>query len=198
MPKIGMEPIRRDQLMSATIESIAEFGMHATTISRISQRAGLSSGIISHYFGSKQGLINASVRYMLARLKQEFLSKIDGHCSAEQRLMYIVETNFSGLQHSAAFTKTWLSFWAQSMHNTQLQRLQKVNDRRLISNLSYAFALLMPRKDAKQAALLSAAMIDGLWLRSVLSQSGPIAFKQSEALAKTYINSLIKQYGDSK
>ena len=51
------------------------------------------------------------------------------------------------------------------------------------------------RQQAKQAAELSAAMIDGLWLRAVLSKSDKNQFKHSETLAKSYVNSLIKQYG---
>jgi len=65
MPKVGMEPVRRQQLIDATIESVAELGLQGTTINSISKKAGLSSGIISHYFGGKQGLIEATVRYLL-------------------------------------------------------------------------------------------------------------------------------------
>ena len=68
MPKVGMEPVRRQQLIDATLNSVAELGLHATTINSISKRAGLSSGIISHYFGGK-GLIEATVRYLLTQLK---------------------------------------------------------------------------------------------------------------------------------
>ena len=69
MPKVGMEPVRRQQLIDATIESVAQRGLQGTTINTISKNAGLSSGIISHYFGGKQGLIEATVRYLLSNLK---------------------------------------------------------------------------------------------------------------------------------
>ena len=45
MPKVGMEPVRKKQLIEATLE-VAEVGYHGTTINLISKRAGLSSGII--------------------------------------------------------------------------------------------------------------------------------------------------------
>jgi TetR/AcrR family transcriptional repressor of bet genes len=53
----------------------------------------------------------------------------------------------------------------------------------------------MPLAQATLAAELTAAMIDGLWLRAVLSQSDENQFKHSESLAKNYVHSLIKQYG---
>lgn len=191
MPKIGFEPIRRQQLIDATLSSVADLGLKATTINSISKRAGLSSGIISHYFGNKNGLIEASVRYLLASLKNELLVNINANVSPQQRLLLIVEANFSVVQKKAHVTKAWLSFWAESMHDEQLHRLQSVNAKRLYSNLLYSFKALLPRVQAEQAANYSAAMIDGLWLRAVLTKANEIEFSEAEQLAKNYVNSLI-------
>ncbi|WP_105171928.1 transcriptional regulator BetI [Pseudoalteromonas sp. T1lg24] len=196
MPKVGYEPIRRQQLIDATLNSVAELGLKATTINTISKRAGLSSGIISHYFGSKNGLIEATVRYLLTSLKSSLISKIDENISQQQRLMLIVEANFSVVQKQAHVTKTWLSFWAESMHDEQLHRLQAVNAKRLYSNLLYSFKTLLPYEQALQAATLSAAMIDGLWLRAVLTKANEAEFSNAELLAKNYVNSLIPVYQD--
>lgn len=195
MPKVGMEPVRREQLIKATIESVAELGLQGTTINSISKKAGLSSGIISHYFGGKQGLIEATVRYLLSSLKVELMAKVNSETPPEQRLMYIVEANFALVQQRKDTTRTWLSFWAQSMHDPELHRLQNVNSKRLYSNLASSFRQLMSTENSKRAAQLSAAMIDGLWLRAVLSQSDKDQFKHSEQLAKDYVHSLISQYG---
>ncbi|WP_377115749.1 transcriptional regulator BetI [Pseudoalteromonas sp. M58] len=190
-----MEPVRRQQLIDATIESVAQKGLQATTINSISKNAGMSSGIISHYFGGKQGLIEATVRYLLSNLKNDLISKVDENTTATQRLMFIVESNFALVQQRKDTTRTWLSFWAQSMHDKELHRLQNVNSKRLQSNLTVSFKQLMPLSQATLAAELTAAMIDGLWLRAVLSQSDENQFKHSESLAKNYVHSLIKQYG---
>ena len=191
MPKVGMEPIRRQQLIDATLESVAELGLHATPINTISKRAGLSSGIISHYFGGKQGLIEATVRYLLTSLKSGLLEKTRNSCDAKERLMAIVEANFSVIQKQVNATRTWLSFWAQSMHDDRLHRLQLVNSKRLYSNLAYSFMQILDKESAKEAAKLASGMIDGLWLRAVLSKADEQEFKEAELLAKQYINSLI-------
>ncbi len=54
MPKLGMQSIRRRQLIDATLEAINEVGMHDATIAQIARRAGVSTGIISHYFRDKK------------------------------------------------------------------------------------------------------------------------------------------------
>ncbi|WP_339900665.1 transcriptional regulator BetI [Paraglaciecola polaris] len=195
MPKIGMQPVRRQQLIDATIESVGELGLQATTINSISKKAGLSSGIISHYFGGKQGLIEATVRYLLSNLQQVLIERLTPTTTPEQRLMLIIEANFSRIQQQSDTTKTWLSFWSQSMHDVELHRLQNVNSRRLFSNLASSFKQLMNDDDAKLAAELCAGMIDGLWLRAVLSKSDQNEFEHCELLAKRYVKSLITQYG---
>ncbi|MEM0514905.1 transcriptional regulator BetI [Pseudoalteromonas sp. YIC-827] len=198
MPKVGMEPVRRQQLIDATLSSVAELGLHATTINSISKRAGMSSGIISHYFGGKQGLIEATVRFLLSELKSNLLLKMaqSDSLSPVQRLKLIVESNFAPIQQQQDSTRTWLNFWAQSMHDPELFRLQKVNSTRLRSNLQASFSKLMPRKDAKQAAELTAAMIDGLWLRCVLNRGSQADFSHAEQLSKQYIDTLIAQFGE--
>ena len=40
MPKLGMQSIRRRQLIDATLEAINEVGMHDATIAQIARRAG--------------------------------------------------------------------------------------------------------------------------------------------------------------
>lgn len=195
MPKVGMEPVRRKQLILATLESVAEVGLQHTTINTISKKAGLSSGIISHYFGGKKELILATVRYLLTELHNNLVKHIAGETvDAQTRLYRIVETNFASVQREDRATKTWLSFWAQSMHDPALHRLQRVNSKRLESNLKYAFKQLMSRNDAHQAASTTAAIIDGFWLRAALL-GGDELFDQAEKRTKTHIDTLIQAYG---
>ena len=197
MPKVGMEPVRRRQLIEATLQSIGQHGLQGTTINTISRLAGLSSGIISHYFGGKQELIEASIRYLMDQLKVALLNRVrQERLSPEQRLKMIVEANFANVHQSEAATRTWLAFWAQAVHNPNLARLQRVNNRRLQSNLEYSFNMLMPSVQAEKSARMTAAMIDGFWLRSALSDQSDIDFTEAETLCKHFIETLISQYGD--
>ena len=186
MPKVGMEPVRRRQLIEATIAVVAEVGLQSTTINLISRKAGLSSGIISHYFGGKQGLIEATVRYLLESLRMR------EHCDTpRERLMRIVDLNFSDFQQTSSATKTWLSFWGQSLHDPELSRLQEVNKLRLTSNLRYSFKQLLDKDKAIEAAEVTAALIDGFWLRCALSNVDNRRFEHAKQRCKEYIDSII-------
>ncbi|MDO3721336.1 transcriptional regulator BetI [Marinobacter sp. chi1] len=195
MPKTGVKDARRQQLIDATMASIAELGMQNTTIVSISKRAGMSSGIISHYFGGKQGLIEAALRYMLNQLGGELrerMARADG--SPQQRLNCIIEANFSEFQRSSLAAKTWLSFWARSMHEPGLKRLQQINNARLYSNLRYSLAQVLEPERATAVARQTAAMIDGFWLRSALSLDPEESFEAGELLCKRFVKDALDQY----
>ncbi len=111
MPKLGMQPIRRRQLIDATLDAINEVGMHDATIAQIARRAGVSTGIISHYFKDKNGLLEATMRDITSQLRDAVLNRLhalpDG--SASQRLQAIVGGNFDETQISSAAMKAWLA-----------------------------------------------------------------------------------------
>ncbi|MDZ4721996.1 MAG: helix-turn-helix domain-containing protein [Roseiflexaceae bacterium] len=50
---------KRETILQAALELIAEHGFHGAPISAVAQRAGVSAGIIYHYFASKDELIHA-------------------------------------------------------------------------------------------------------------------------------------------
>ena len=50
---------KRQRILAATMALIAENGLHATPMSQVSKRSGVSAGTIYHYFSSKEELINA-------------------------------------------------------------------------------------------------------------------------------------------
>lgn len=194
-----MKEIRQQQLIDATLLSVERHGLQHTTINTISAIAEMSSGIISHYFSGKQGLIEATFRYLLDELKQGLLQRTSGKTLPPiSRLSVIVETNFTQFQRSKAVTKTWLSFWSQAMHDPGLARLQYINNRRLYSNLLFSFKQLLPDTDAINAAKQTSAIIDGFWLRSALSSTPEQDFEQAQILSKAFINTVIAQYGENQ
>ena len=73
------------------------------------------------------------------------------------------------------------------MHRIPLERLQRVNDRRLISNLCALFRRCMPLNEARDAAAGLAALIDGLWLRGTLDPTG-LDVERARRLAYEYVD----------
>lgn len=190
MPKVGMQPIRRRQLIDATLSTINEVGINDATIAQIARRAGVSTGIISHYFKDKNGLLEATMRDVTRQLREAVLSRLQPlrDAPAEERLHAIVDGNFDETQVHTAVMKAWLDFWSSSMHQPQLNRLERVSSRRLYSTLVVEFRRELPLEKARLAAHGLAALIDGLWLRAALSGK-PF----SPVIARTLTTQFIRQ-----
>ena len=187
MPKVGLEPIRRRQLIDATITSMGEHGLADTTVQTISRGAGVSPGIIHHYFGGKDELLTATMRSMLQQLRDDATQRLATADSPRARLEAIVDCNFAPDQFEPRVVAAWLGFWAQAPHNPALARLQRINARRLHSNLLHALRPLLPAERAERVAVGLAAMIDGLWLRFALT--GAIDGSAARAVALGYLDS---------
>lgn len=172
MPKVGMEPIRRRQLIEATIASIHEYGFADTTVSRISAVAGVSTGIVHHYFGGKADLLEATMRWLMSDLRRQVVNRLTRAHSPYDRLMAIIDGNFAPEQFSQQAVTAWIAFWAHAPQTEELGRLQRINTERLQSNLRHALRTFMPPERAASTALGMAALIDGLSVRCALAKGG--------------------------
>ncbi len=71
MPKVGMEPIRKNQVINATLECISESGFEKLTLETVAKKAGISKGVVSYYFKGKEDLILQSFRAFLDNYNQK-------------------------------------------------------------------------------------------------------------------------------
>lgn len=174
MPKVGMPEIRKPQLINATMQAIDSVGLQKASVVMISSYAGVSPAIINHYFGGKSGLLEATMRSILKQLSDGVRSRLQeaGPDDVIGRIQAIVGGNFSPDQLDSKVVKTWLAFWSQSMHDDMLFRLQRVNEKRLISHLTLELKKVLPPEKATFVAQGIAALIDGIWLRGALSPQG--------------------------
>ncbi len=195
MPKTGMGPIRRQQLMDATINSVCQVGLTETTIARISKQAGVSSGIIAHYFGGKNELLEATMRNLLHKLGQGIQERVKTADTPLESLYAIIDGNFAKDQVNPCATRAWLAFWAHALHSPQLGRLQRVNQFRLQSNLRYWLNKMVDKQQADQIAEGVAAVIDGLWLRGAFLDGG-IDVLRSRQIARSFLEKQLAVLND--
>ncbi|MDH5926072.1 transcriptional regulator BetI [Vibrio lentus] len=195
MPKVGMPDIRKPQLVQATMTVIDRVGLHAASIALISKEAGVSTGIINHYFGGKHGLLEETMREILRQLSNTVTTELkalpaDAH---QQRINAIINGNFEGYQAENKVSKTWLAFWSYSMHDAQLKRLQCVNEKRLISHLLIELKSIFQPDQAELIAHGIASLIDGIWLRGTLNPEGINADK-ARAIINDYLDKQLTFY----
>lgn len=167
MPKIGMEPIRRDALVRATIHEIGAQGSLDVTVARIARRAGMSSALAHHYFGGKEQIFAAAMRHILTLFGAEVRGALHMADNPRERVEAIIRASFAPGQFRSETVAAWLNFYVQALRSDEARRLLDIYQRRLRSNLMHEFKRIAPDR-ARTLTRGMAAMIDGLYLRQAL------------------------------
>ena len=71
------EEARRAALIQATLDCIAEGGPQAATVRAIALKAGVTQGLIRHYFATKEELIAAAHETLMSGLTEASLARLD-------------------------------------------------------------------------------------------------------------------------
>ncbi|MFN3954821.1 MAG: TetR/AcrR family transcriptional regulator [Pararhodobacter sp.] len=71
------EEARRAALIQATLDCIAEGGPQAATVRAIALRAGVTQGLIRHYFATKEDLIAAAHESLMSGLTEASAARLD-------------------------------------------------------------------------------------------------------------------------
>jgi TetR/AcrR family transcriptional repressor of bet genes len=94
MPKVGMEPIRRIQVIRAVIETVAEKGLEALTMDAVAQRAGVSKGVVNYYFAGKRDLLLQTFQAFLESYNQRIIELIQPDMRAMEMMGIVIDVCF--------------------------------------------------------------------------------------------------------
>lgn len=172
MPKLGMEPIRKDALIKATIVEIGRSGSLDVTVGQIAKRAGMSTALAHHYFGSKEEIFLAAMRHVLSLYGAEVRGALAVSEGPRPRLEAILRASFSAGNFRREVVGAWLNFWVLAQTSDGARRLLAIYQGRLRSNLMANLRPLAGDRTPELAEALG-AMIDGLYLREVLKSGTP-------------------------
>jgi TetR/AcrR family transcriptional regulator, transcriptional repressor of bet genes len=191
MPKVGMEPIRRASLIKATIAEIGAVGSLEVTVSRIARRAGMSSALAHHYFGSKEAIFLAAMRHVLTLYGAEVRGALASAEGAAGRARAVIRASFTPTSFRQEVVAAWLNFYVLAQTQDQARRLLNIYQTRLQSNLRHALRpVLGPR--AVTVARQIAVMIDGAYLHAALGLRAPDGAAAS-ALIEDYLTQSLKE-----
>jgi TetR/AcrR family transcriptional repressor of bet genes len=188
-----MEPIRRSALVEATIHEIGLRGTLDVTVSQIARRAGVSSALAHHYFGSKDAIFAAAMRHILTLYGAEVRGAMAMARGPRERLEAIIRASFTPQQFRAETVSAWLNFYVQAQTSAEARRLLEIYQRRLRSNLLHAFRQIAPQ-NALMLTRGFAAMIDGLYLRQALRR-GPVEPQAAVEVLLQYLDTSLGESG---
>ncbi|HEY0800649.1 MAG TPA: betaine-aldehyde dehydrogenase [Steroidobacteraceae bacterium] len=187
-----IEEMRRRQLVEVTIDSLAEVGYVGTTLAQIAARAGVSPGLVAHYFDDKDGLLEAAFRSLARRVSTQVGSRLRLVGTPRGRIQAIIDANLAPEEFDRRTGSAWLAFWGQVLHVESLKRIQSVYQRRMLLNLRNSLRKLVAPEEAHSLAAMIAAMIDGVWLRAALSGWREADSESARALLTDFVDGRLK------
>jgi TetR/AcrR family transcriptional repressor of bet genes len=167
-----MEPIRKEALVKATIVEIGRVGSLDVTVSQIAKRAGMSSALAHHYFGSKEEMFLAAMRHIMTLYGAEVRGALAAAEGPEGRIRAVLRASFSPGNFRREAVGAWLNFWVLAQTVPEAKRLLAIYQGRLRTNLVAGLRPLAGARAEGIAASLG-ALIDGLYLREVLKMGAP-------------------------
>jgi betaine-aldehyde dehydrogenase len=191
------EEARRNQLIEVTVDSLAEVGYVGTTLAEIARRAGVSPGLVAHYFGDKDGLLTAAFRSLARGIAVRVRAKLALAHTPRGRVQVVIDANLAPEEFDKRTGTAWLAFWGQVLHVDGLKRVQTAYQKRMLSNLRSDLRSMIPAEQAYPLAAMIAAMIDGVWLRAALSEWQEADSESARALLTAFVEGRLRDLAHS-
>jgi TetR/AcrR family transcriptional repressor of bet genes len=175
---------RQEQLIQATIRSVATRGLSDTTMATVSNEAGLSQGIINLHFQSKDRLLVETLRYIADEYRVTWKKALKGAGDDPARqLAALVKVDFRLPVCDRNKLAVWFAFWGESKSRPTYRQICAERDRAYRSEMVQVCRTLIEEGgyealDPESVAACLSAMTSGLWLdmltnpRSMSRQDG--------------------------
>jgi TetR/AcrR family transcriptional repressor of bet genes len=161
---------RREQLIQATIRSVANRGLAGTTIATVAREAGLSQGIINLHFQTKERLLIETLRYLADEYRNACHAAVAGsEDSPEAGLRAMVELDFQRSICERDKLAVWFAFWGERKFRPTYRRICAARDKSYDDMVRALCARLCEQGGYTEVdpALIAdglSALTDGLWL----------------------------------
>ena len=96
MARTKDQAARRQQLVHATIELIADHGIDALTLAAIADRIGVSHRLVAYYYADLESLVQQAYEAAVDRYYWERLRTLDSAAEPEQRLLQLMRSGLPG------------------------------------------------------------------------------------------------------
>jgi TetR/AcrR family transcriptional regulator, transcriptional repressor of bet genes len=169
-PKLGVRPVRREQIVRATIRCLARDGYAGLTMKRVATEAALSQGILHYYFRDKAAMLAAAALRVTADLDRRVAAEVRGARDARARLRAVIRACLETAIESRDFWTVFIEFWGEAFHDRRLAAVNRqayARARRLIgvSLVQGVADGRWRRVDVEEAAAVVLGLLDGLALQ---------------------------------
>jgi TetR/AcrR family transcriptional repressor of bet genes len=123
-PKVGVAPLRREQIVRATIRCLAREGYSGLTMKQVSREAGVSQGILHYYFADKRAILVAALHAVMDDLDARVrLAQARSGPDPAARLQALIEASLRTAVEAREVWVVFVEFWGEMMHDDRLRAI---------------------------------------------------------------------------
>jgi TetR/AcrR family transcriptional regulator, transcriptional repressor of bet genes len=188
VPKLGMGPIRREQICRAAAAVIAREGFAGSTMRMVAEEAGVSTGMLNHYFANRQDLLTQALLFVSERTQDRYKESIEGIPAGVERLSALLDTALSEDESARETWHVWINAYGEAVRLPELRhtmegRLQSWYE---IIDVALEDVAPPPEEGAIPWSWRLDAMLNGLAIQALTSE----AALDSQQIRDEIINSL--------
>jgi TetR/AcrR family transcriptional regulator, transcriptional repressor of bet genes len=171
------EETRRNDLIAATLDAVAESGLKGATVREIAERAGVTPGLIRHYFTSKEMMFQAAYRsVMLTMFETADRAAEAAGTDAISRLRVFVLSNFKPPIVDPRNLSLWATFISQISVDPALAAIHREGYLAFRDRLEAHIAAALDESgrnlapgELRYLAIAINGLMDGLWLEGSIA-----------------------------
>jgi AcrR family transcriptional regulator len=121
VPKLGMGPIRREQICRAAAAVIAREGFAGSTMRMVAEEAGVSTGMLNHYFTNRQDLLTQALVFVSERTQQRYRVAIEDVPAGRERLHALLDSALADDEQMVETWRVWINAYGEAVRLPELR-----------------------------------------------------------------------------
>jgi TetR/AcrR family transcriptional repressor of bet genes len=143
VPKLGIGPMRRDQICRGAATVIAREGFTGATMRMVAEEAGVSTGMLNHYFANRQHLLIQSLVFVSERSHEQARASMEGLPPGRARLDAFLDSMHQDLE-AAETWRVWLNAYGEAVHLREVRHTMESLLATWYGLISHAIEELVP------------------------------------------------------
>jgi AcrR family transcriptional regulator len=116
-----MGPIRREQICRAAATVISREGFAGTTMRMVAEEAGVSTGMLNHYFANRQDLLTQALVFVSERAQGRMREAVEGIPPGRPRLAALLDSALAEGQEVTETWRVWINAYGEAVRLADLR-----------------------------------------------------------------------------
>ena len=168
----------RTRILAAAMRQIAERGYGGMRLADVAVDAGVSLGLVQHYFGTRTGLLQAAFETGTEVNLRRAREIAHGPGTPSERLTGLIRWGCADIDAADGSWEFWFEFWLAALREPELLLRNRAGDQgwqgafRTVLSDGIADGSFAPDGTPEQVATKLVTLLDGTMLRRMLGSQG--------------------------